>query len=226
MSLSTHSTVRRPATMTRGPGRPPGPTRAGPSGSRRSSGRLPRDPRARLPGDGIADVAGAADVSTGTVHYYFATRDEVLIAALKHATDRLFARVGGRRGASAAPARPPARGRGAARPVRARDEYVLWIELWLRVLHQPDLLPGIEALSSAGAATSSRSWATGAEHGDFDPVRRPDRWPTGSSRSPTASASTRRSATAGRRPTTCTSACSRSRPSSCGPDRRADRGGR
>jgi AcrR family transcriptional regulator len=34
-----------------------------------------------FPATRIADIAAAAGVSTGTVHYYFATRDEVLIAA-------------------------------------------------------------------------------------------------------------------------------------------------
>ena len=136
------------AAPARRPGRPPG---ADPRRPERLEAILDAACRAirerGFPATRIADVARAANVSTGTVHYYFATRDEVLIAALKHATDRLFARVEEARGA------PPPRRLGhllsvaVPRPGHAHDEYVLWIELWLRVLHQPDLLPGIEALS-------------------------------------------------------------------------------
>src|SRR5919206_4948374 len=46
-----------------------------------------------FPATRIADIAQAAHVSTGTVHYYFATKDEVLIAALKWASARLFGRI-------------------------------------------------------------------------------------------------------------------------------------
>src|SRR5687768_7084366 len=83
-----------PTTSTRGPGRPPG---ADPRRPERLEAILEAACRAILergfPATRIADVARAAGVSTGTVHYYFETRDEVLIAALKWATDRLFARV-------------------------------------------------------------------------------------------------------------------------------------
>src|SRR3954468_17994402 len=41
----------------------------------------------------IADIAQLAGTSPGTIHYYFETRDEVLMAALKWASERLFARI-------------------------------------------------------------------------------------------------------------------------------------
>src|SRR3954465_141487 len=46
-----------------------------------------------FPATRIADIAAAAGVSTGTVLYYFATKGEVLVAALKWASGRLFARI-------------------------------------------------------------------------------------------------------------------------------------
>ena len=163
-----------PTTTARRPGRPPG---ADPRRPERLEAILDAACRAirerGFPATRIADVARAAGVSTGTVHYYFATRDEVLIAALKHATDRLFGRV------EAAEGDPPARrlghllGVAVPRPGAARDEYVLWIELWLRVLHQPDLLPGIEALSARWRGYFHAVVRDGVASGAFDPVADP-----------------------------------------------------
>ena len=41
----------------------------------------------------IADIASEAGMSTGAIHYYFDVKDEVLIAALKWASERLFDRL-------------------------------------------------------------------------------------------------------------------------------------
>ena len=41
----------------------------------------------------IADIAREAGMSTGAIHYYFDVKDEVLIAALKWASERLFDRL-------------------------------------------------------------------------------------------------------------------------------------
>lgn len=159
----------------RRPGRPPG---ADPRRAERLDAILAGACRAILergfPATRIADVARSAGVSTGTVHYYFATRDDVLIAALKWATGRLFARVEAHAGA------PPAERLGrlllASVPARGatRDEYVLWIELWLRVLHQPELLPECEALSERWRGYFFDVVRDGAERGDFRPVEDPD----------------------------------------------------
>src|SRR5919107_3864335 len=90
--------LRRAAAPDRGPkrrpGRPPGPD---PRRPERLEQILAAACRAILergfPATRIADIARAAGVSTGTVHYYFATKDEVLVAALKWASGRLFDRV-------------------------------------------------------------------------------------------------------------------------------------
>src|ERR671933_26728 len=75
---------RRRRAESRGPGRPPGPD---PRRRERLEQILAAACRAILergfPATRIADIARAAGVSTGTVHYYFATKDEVLVAALK-----------------------------------------------------------------------------------------------------------------------------------------------
>src|SRR5215471_17577894 len=41
----------------------------------------------------IGDIARAAGTSTGTIHYYFDSKQEVLVAALRFASERLFARL-------------------------------------------------------------------------------------------------------------------------------------
>jgi len=160
---------------TRGPGRPPGPD---PRRPERLEQILAAACRAILergfPATRIADIARAAGVSTGTVHYYYATKDEVLVAALKWASARLFDRVE-RPGDERAAARL---GRLLAvsvpRPGPARDEYVLWIELWLRVLHQPELLPECEAISARWRGYFHAVVRDGAAAGEFAPVAAPD----------------------------------------------------
>jgi AcrR family transcriptional regulator len=155
----------------RRPGRPPG---ADPRRAERLEHILDAACRAILergfPATRISDIAAAAGVSTGTVHYYFATRDEVLVAALKSASTRLFARI------EASGDEPPterlARLLEVAVPYPglARDEYVLWLELWLRALHQPELLPEAEAFSSQWRGLFLDIVRSGAESGDFAPV--------------------------------------------------------
>jgi AcrR family transcriptional regulator len=176
--MSSPARTRPPApTPPRRPGRPPGHDPRRPE-------RLEQILEAAcvaildrgFPATRIADIAAAAGVSTGTVHYYFATKDEVLIAALKWASGRLFARIEERPDGAGDPA--------AARLARllevsvpypgpARDEYVLWIELWLRVLHQPDLLAQCEAISEQWRGYFHDAVRRGTERGEFAPAADP-----------------------------------------------------
>jgi AcrR family transcriptional regulator len=170
MPPPTHAPARRR------PGRPPGADRRRPQ---RLEQILEAACRAILdrgfPATRIADIAAAARVSTGTVHYYFATKDEVLVAALKWASGRLFARIEDPDGEETARAR-------LARllavsvpyPGPARDEYVLWIELWLRVLHQPELLAECEAISAQWRGYFHDVVRRGVDAGEFAPAAPPD----------------------------------------------------
>jgi AcrR family transcriptional regulator len=157
------------------PGRPPGPD---PRRPERLEQILAAACRAILergfPATRIADIARAAGVSTGTVHYYYSTKDEVLVAALKWASGRLFDRV--ERPGDASAARRLARllATSVPRPGPARDEYVLWIELWLRVLHQPELLPECEAISMRWRGYFHAVVRDGVERGEFTAAASPD----------------------------------------------------
>ena len=128
-----------------------------------------------FPATRITDIAAAAGTSTGTIHYYFETKDEVLVAALKWAGERLFARV-----------EEPPPDAGAAtrlghllrvsvpRAGASHDEYVLWVEMWVRVLHQPELLPESEALSARWRGYFFDLVRRGSAAGELTPVADPD----------------------------------------------------
>src|ERR671932_454325 len=124
MPTSTRSPAAQRRPPKRRPGRPPGPD---PRRPERLEQILAAACRAILergfPATRIADIAGAAGVSTGTVHYYFATKDEVLVAALKWASARLFARVERAGDQSAAKRLARLLAVSVPRPGPARDEY-------------------------------------------------------------------------------------------------------
>ncbi len=124
----------------------------------------------------IADIASEAGMSTGAIHYYFEVKDEVLIAALKWASGQLFDRL-----EELAEAATSERERLALLlehavplPGVRRGEYVLWIELWVRALQEPDLMPECEALSSRWRGYFFDAVRRGTETGEFTPVASPD----------------------------------------------------
>jgi AcrR family transcriptional regulator len=120
----------------------------------------------------ISDIAREADVSTGTVHYYFDVRDEVLIAALKWATEQLFKRLDemGGRARSDLERLTHLLELSIPLPGPRRGEYVLWMELWVRALHEPSLLPECEALSRRWRGYFFDVVRRGSEAGEFAPV--------------------------------------------------------
>jgi AcrR family transcriptional regulator len=124
----------------------------------------------------VSDIAEIAGTSTGTIHYYFDSKQEVLLAALRWASDRLFARLEGADGPDAATRlgalldlaipydRPPAR----------RDEYVLWMEVWALVLRSPEHLPALQDLSTRWRAFFFDVVAEGVASGEFTPAAPPE----------------------------------------------------
>jgi AcrR family transcriptional regulator len=124
----------------------------------------------------VIDIAEIAGTSTGTIHYYFDSKQEVLLAALRWASDRLFARLERADGPDAATRlgalldlaipydRPPAR----------RDEYVLWMEVWALVLRSPEHLPALQDLSERWRAFFFEVVADGVASGEFEPVASAD----------------------------------------------------
>jgi AcrR family transcriptional regulator len=124
----------------------------------------------------VSDIAEIAGTSTGTIHYYFDSKQEVLTAALRWASDRLFARLEGADG-------PDATARLAAlldlaipydRPQGRRDEYVLWMEVWALVLRSPEHLPALQDLSERWRSFFFEVVADGVRAGEFAPVAEPE----------------------------------------------------
>jgi AcrR family transcriptional regulator len=120
----------------------------------------------------VADIAAEAGTSTGTIHYYFASKQEILVEALRWASDRLFARLPRDDGSDATTRLAallnlaiPDR-----RPKARRDEYVLWIEMWMLVLHDRNHLPALEELSARWRSFFFDVVRDGVASREFDPV--------------------------------------------------------
>jgi AcrR family transcriptional regulator len=124
----------------------------------------------------IADIAREAGMSTGAIHYYFEVKDEVLIAALKWASERLFDRLDELAGAAASERERLAQLLELAMPLPGprRGEYVLWIELWVRALQEPRFLPECEQLSRRWRGYFFDTVRRGSESGEFTPVTDPE----------------------------------------------------
>src|SRR5919109_114992 len=98
----------------------------------------------------IADIAREAGTSTGTVHYYFETKDDVLLAALEWANDRPYARMDELLGREADDLSRLAILLELAIPYAGpqREEWIFFLELWDLVLHRPELLGRGESTDS------------------------------------------------------------------------------
>lgn len=91
----------------------------------------------------ISDIAKVVGTSTGTVHYYFPGKSDVLTAALRHALDRAFARQSGElkeidnaheRLLKLIDMQLPRVG-----PLR--DEWSVWMQFWAEATIRPELRP-------------------------------------------------------------------------------------
>lgn len=89
----------------------------------------------------VSDIAAEADVSPATVHYYFSTKDKILVHALLWANARPLARLE-EASTTGTPVERLASflARSIPYPGPRRDEYLLEIDLWSRVRMQPELL--------------------------------------------------------------------------------------
>jgi AcrR family transcriptional regulator len=120
----------------------------------------------------VSDIAEVAGTSTGTIHYYFDSKQDVLMAALRWASDRLFGRLESAEGAD-----PTARLSALLdlaipydRPQARRDEYVLWMEVWALVLRSPAHLPALQDLSERWRSFFFDVIGDGVACGAFTPV--------------------------------------------------------
>lgn len=93
----------------------------------------------------IARVARRAGASTALVHHYFSTREDLLEQALIHsfeqAADERFGGEVVRAEGSATDALAVAIAESLPYPGSQERDWVLWVELWLRAVRDPDLRP-------------------------------------------------------------------------------------
>ena len=120
----------------------------------------------------IARVAMRAGASTALVHHYFSTRDELLAEALAHS----FELAADERFGDGAEDEPSAARRLARvideclpRPGSQEREWILWVELWLRAVRDPDLRPVAADLYRRYREWIAEAISAGVESGEFQP---------------------------------------------------------
>lgn len=95
----------------------------------------------------MSDVAGEAGVSNSLLHYYFATKAELLGRAFAHAEERVFERA--RAELDALPTAAARLDRFLSlyveKDVVFEENWVLWNEMWSSALFDEELRPAIES---------------------------------------------------------------------------------
>lgn len=124
----------------------------------------------------IADIARLVGTSTGTVHYYFPTKDDVLRMALKHGVSRQFARHRRELGAIDGAYGRLLRLIELQLPVLGpmREEWMIWMQYWAEACIRPELRPMhneiYERWHSAVLHIVQRGQARGEFRADIDAV--------------------------------------------------------
>lgn len=120
----------------------------------------------------ISDVALEAGTSTGTVHYYFETKDDVLVAALKWANEGAYRRLDEELERADGARAKLAHFIEVALPYSAdgRNEWLLWLEFWTRALRRPDLAEASGHVTERWRRYFFDIVAEGVAAGEFRPV--------------------------------------------------------
>jgi AcrR family transcriptional regulator len=119
----------------------------------------------------IARVAQRAGASTSLVHHYCSTREELLEQALVHS----FEQAGDERFGEDASTGSGTAVQGLAAAIREslpypggqQREWVLWVELWLRAVRDPDLRPVAARMYERYRAWMTEVIVAGVESGEF-----------------------------------------------------------
>ena len=122
-------------------------------------------------GTRIADVAERAGTSAPGVLYWFASKDELLTEALQFSDDRFYAELSEQL-ARLDGARPRLARIVELWPAEGDGEAVLWMELWVRALRDPQVNAARERLDArwrAAIAEVVRDGQASGEFGDEDP---------------------------------------------------------
>jgi AcrR family transcriptional regulator len=129
----------------------------------------------------IARIAMEAGVSPSLLHYHFASRDALLAEALEHSYELAGTiRIGPDDEPAAAAARLQAMIDQClpAEEGALRDDWLLWVELWLHAARRPELRPTAARLYERMHQWFAETIAEGVASGEFtvtDPRRTIDR---------------------------------------------------
>jgi AcrR family transcriptional regulator len=120
----------------------------------------------------VRDIAAAADVATGTIAYWFASRDELLRAALVEAARRFGRRLDDALANAATPLSELIAHAEVATPRTEADvaTQVVWIEFWRQAQRDPELRALHERMYDSWRDRIAASVRTGVEAGAFRPV--------------------------------------------------------
>jgi AcrR family transcriptional regulator len=117
----------------------------------------------------VADIARACGTSTGTVHYYFAGKDDVLTEALRESVERAVERQG-----SELRAHDDARERLLSlidlqlpRDGAVRAEWSIWLQYWAEALVRAELREAHAELYQRWSETVKRIIGRGQQQGVF-----------------------------------------------------------
>jgi len=126
----------------------------------------------------VADVAEALGVSTGLIHYHFASKDELLTETLRYAADADIRRLEKSVAASADPVERVDRVLREYLPSPRGDQtWLLWIDTWSAGLRNTVLRNISEELDEAWVRVLEGVIAAGVDAGRFDcPDPRASAW--------------------------------------------------
>jgi len=120
----------------------------------------------------VRDIAAAADVATGTIAYWFASRDDLLRAALVEAARRFGRRLDDALATAATPLDELIAHAEVATP-RTEAEIaaqVVWVEFWRQAQRDPELRALHERIYDSWRARIAGSVRAGVEAGAFRAV--------------------------------------------------------
>jgi len=120
----------------------------------------------------ISDIARGAGVSSAIIHYYYRSKDEVLLAALQWANEHTSRQLEELSRETADHVGLLRRALEFAVPSEGvlHDEYLLWLEVWARVRLHPKLLTECVAMSERWASFLQELIEDGTDAGAFHPV--------------------------------------------------------
>ena len=123
----------------------------------------------------VRDVAVEAGVSTGIVHYYFGSKDEMLVDALRWAIGKPAERFAAlRRDGDYLRVLATLLEVSLPHPGVLFDEYVLWLELWTAATHDSSLQPLCEELAAEYRDELVKLVQEGTAAGAFSPASEPE----------------------------------------------------